>query len=63
MLIVGMFILFALRKRKKGSLKLQINSNATSNVVPVEENPSLDVPLTNPVYGGNNNYYKNVQYC
>ena len=60
-----MLIVFTLRKRKKGSLKLQINTNAysdQSNVVPVEGQPGLDVPLNNPVYGGNNNYYKNVQY-
>ena len=62
---MSMLIVFTLRKRKKGSLKLQINSNShsnQSNVVPVEGQPGLDVPLTNPVYGGNNNYYKNVQY-
>ena len=59
---MSMLIVFTLRKRKKGSLKLQINSNSHSNVVPVEGQPGLDVPLTNPVYGGNNNYYKNVQY-
>ena len=58
-LIVGMLIVFTMRKKKKG---LQINSNAhsdQSNVVPVEGQPGLDVPLTNPVYGGNNYYYKN----
>ena len=45
-----------MRKRKKGSLKLQINSDAhsnQSNVVPVE-----GLHLTNPVYEGNNNIIK-----
>ena len=62
---MSMLIVFTLRKRKKGSSKLQINTNAhsdPSNIVPVEGQPGLDVPLTNLVYGGNNNYYKNVQY-
>ena len=50
-LIVGMFIVFTMRKRKKGSLKLQINSDTHSNqsTVPVE-----GLHFANPVYEGNN---------
>ena len=50
-LIVIMLIVFTLRKRKKGCVNLQTNSDAHSNQsnVPVE-----GVDVTNPVYEGNN---------
>ena len=59
-LIVGVLILITLRKRKKGSVELSLDKNRTvlsnpvdqSNSLPVKGNPGLDMPLTNPVYGG-----------
>ena len=58
--IVGVLILISLRKRKKGSVELSLDNNGTvlsnpvdqGDALPVKGNPGLDMPLTNPVYGG-----------
>ena len=61
-LIVGMLILITLRKKKKESL-LDVNSTVHSKPVYqtytlVEGEQVRNIPLTNPVYGGNN--YNNM---
>ena len=58
--IVGVLILITLRKRKKGSVELSLDNNGTvlsnpvdqGNSLPVKGTPGPDMPLTNPVYGG-----------
>ena len=59
LIIILITSVLILRRRKKGSMNLlNINSTGQSNPVYqsdtlVQETPGLDIPLTNPVYGGN----------
>ena len=59
-LIVGVLIFITVRKKKKGSVNLLLDINTTGQSNPVYQSdtlvkgkPGLDIPLTNPVYGGN----------
>ena len=61
LIIILITSVLILRRKKKGSMKLlNINSTGQSNPVYqsdtlVKGKPGLDIPLTNPVYGGNIN--------
>ena len=59
-LIVGVLIFITMRKKRKGSVNLLLDINSTRQSNPVYQSdtlvkgkPGLDIPLTNPVYGGN----------
>ena len=62
-LIVGVMTLLILRKKRKGSVNLHLDTNGTAHNNPVYQSgpvikgePDLDVVLTNPIYGGNIDY-------
>ena len=56
-LIVGVLIFITMRKKRKGSVNLLLSTGQSNPVYQsdtlVKGKPGLDIPLTNPVYGGN----------